>query len=388
MNKRDLGDEIRNMVKDAFNNGNFKKLSKDIEDLAKSALAEAKKSINWIKNTKTQGVKLKNQKNERQDIHKSDLQKSIYTVPVGQVSGVLFTILGIIGSVIFGLVITIFTILGYTIGIKGVFHTISLGFIPLFIISVVSVINGNKIRRRLKRFQRYTEKMYNRSYCPIKDLSFATGLSIKATINDLKNMIALGMFPEGHIDDEKSYFILNNETYGEYLKFQEGLRTQKIEKQEAKKNTNPKVDTEVKKIIDDGRKYVMQIRGVNDDIPGEEISRKLDKLEELTGRIFDYVENHPEKLAEIKKFIEYFLPTTLKLLEGYKKLDRQTIEGQNISNAKKEIEDAIDTINSAFEKLLDDLFIDIAMDISTDISVLETILAQEGLTENDLRQGK
>ncbi len=83
--------------------------------------------------------------------------------------------------------------------------------------------------------------------------------------------------------------------------------------------------------------------------------------------------------------MEYYLPTTLKLLEAYKEFDRQPVQGENITTAKKEIEKTLDTINLAFENLLDDLFEDAAMDVSTDISVLNTMLAQEGLTENNLK---
>ena len=113
------------------------------------------------------------------------------------------------------------------------------------------------------------------------------------------------------------------------------------------------------------------------------MSIKLDRLEDISNKIYDHVESHPDKIVETKKFSEYFLPTTLKLVETYRRLDSQTIEGENILTAKKEIEDSLDTINNAFENLLDSLFEDISMDISTDISVLETMLMQEGLTSND-----
>ncbi len=105
----------------------------------------------------------------------------------------------------------------------------------------------------------------------------------------------------------------------------------------------------------------------------------------MIGKIFDYVELHPDQLPEIRKFMEYYLPTTLKLLEAYKEFDSQPVQGGNISSAKKKMEKALDTINLAFENLLDNLFEDAAMDISTDISVLNTLLAQEGLTEKDLK---
>ena len=158
------------------------------------------------------------------------------------------------------------------------------------------------------------------------------------------------------------------------------------EKQKEADNTDKKdgVDPEVRSAINEGRQYVQEIRNANIAIPGEEVSKKLDKLEEVTGKIFDYVEVHPEQFSEIRKFMGYYLPTTLKLLDAYKELDGQAVTGENITTAKQEIEKTLDTINLAFENLLDSLFKDAAMDISTDISVLETMFAQEGLTENKL----
>ena len=166
----------------------------------------------------------------------------------------------------------------------------------------------------------------------------------------------------------------------ETLKFLREAKEYELEKEE-----NKKISPEMRKSLDEGRRFLSDIKAANIAIPGEDISGKLSRLEEVTEKIYDYVELHPEKFVEIRKFTEYFLPTTLKLVEAYEKLDYQSVQGQNISNAKKEIEDTMDTINLAFENLLDDLFQDMAMDISTDISVLETILAQEGLTENEMR---
>ena len=85
----------------------------------------------------------------------------------------------------------------------------------------------------------------------------------------------------------------------------------------------------------------------------------------------------------MNKFMEYYLPTTLKLVKAYREFDGQALEGENISSGKQEIEKTLDTINKAFLNLFDNLFADTAMDISTDISVLRTMLAQEGLTDSD-----
>ena len=103
-------------------------------------------------------------------------------------------------------------------------------------------------------------------------------------------------------------------------------------------------------------------------------------------RIFDRVEQNPETVGDIRKLMEYYLPTTVKLLEAYEEMDRQPVGGENIQTAKAEIEATLDTLNLAFEKLLDSLFQDTAWDVSSDISVLHTMLAQEGLTEEEWKR--
>ena len=106
----------------------------------------------------------------------------------------------------------------------------------------------------------------------------------------------------------------------------------------------------------------------------------------LVDKIFDRVEQNPASVGDIRKLMEYYLPTTIKLLQAYQDLDAQPVQGENIISSKKEIEKTLDTLNMAFEKLLDDLFQETAWDVSTDISVLHTMLAQEGLTEDGLKK--
>ena len=143
---------------------------------------------------------------------------------------------------------------------------------------------------------------------------------------------------------------------------------------------------EIKKVIQTGDEFVKQIREANKAIPGEEISAKISHMEMLVDKIFDRVEQNPASVGDIRKLMEYYLPTTIKLLQAYQDLDAQPVQGENIISSKKEIEKTLDTPNRAFEKLLDDLFQETAWDVSTDISVLHTMLAQEGLTEDGLKK--
>lgn len=381
MNKQgvNLNDEIKNIVQNALNNKDFNSLNKDVKNFVKNALDEAKLSIN-SKQAKTQS---QSKNFNVKEPKKSDLKNNRYIVPIGKVSSVLQRIFGTIGMIAFGIAVFVLTLIGFTTGQGRIFYTIAIGISPFLIGSIIFYFNGIKIRKRLKRLQKYMSYLKGRSYSSIKGLASAGDIGEKAVIKDLKKMIEIGIFPQGHIDESNTYFILNNETYEQYLKLQKGIELERMKNRE-EENSND-LDSETRKAIEEGNKFIADIKSANKVILGEEISKKLDKLEDITKKIFEYVQRHPEKLPEIKKFTEYFLPTTMKLIDAYKKLDYQSIQGSNIRKAKHEIEDTMDTINLAFENLLDSLFVDIAMDISTDISVLQTLFKQEGLTEDEIQ---
>ena len=120
-------------------------------------------------------------------------------------------------------------------------------------------------------------------------------------------------------------------------------------------------------------------------IPDEVMTKRIDRMEVASADIFAYIAEHPEKAAEIRRFMNYYLPTTLKLLNSYDKLSRQRVKGENIQKTMFEIEGMMETIAGAFEKQLDSLFDDDALDIAADISVMESILKQEGLSGEDMK---
>ena len=124
---------------------------------------------------------------------------------------------------------------------------------------------------------------------------------------------------------------------------------------------------------------------VNIRIPDEVMTKRIDRMEVASADIFAYIAEHPEKAAEIRRFMNYYLPTTLKLLNSYDKLSRQRVKGENIQKTMFEIEGMMETIAGAFEKQLDSLFDDDALDIAADISVMESILKQEGLSGEDMK---
>lgn len=145
---------------------------------------------------------------------------------------------------------------------------------------------------------------------------------------------------------------------------------------------NPALD----KMIADGDGAIKTMRALNDSIQDETISRQIDRLEEVSSRIFQYVKDNPAKLPQIRKFMSYYLPTTIKLLTAYDQMSRQGVSGENITGTMKKVESMMSTIVRAFEKQLDSLFGDEAMDISTDITVLENMMVREGLAADELHK--
>ena len=141
-------------------------------------------------------------------------------------------------------------------------------------------------------------------------------------------------------------------------------------------------DTQLDETIRKGRESLKKIRALNDAIPDKKLSARLDELESLTGKIFTEVEADPKKLPQIRRFMNYYLPTTLTLLERYARLQSAAGAGENVGQAMAKIEQMVDTVVVAFRKQLDALFASEVMDITADVAVMEQMMASQGLTEN------
>ena len=278
---------------------------------------------------------------------------------------------------------------------------------------VFAAYKGTSIQQRLTRFERYIRLIGGNEYCNIDQLAQKTGKSVKFVTKDVEKMIQNNWFCQGHLDKTKTCLMVTDRMYAEYQRLEakkaqqrlEELERQQKEQQEAQNRQQneahrkdslrkeqkeqqmrrKKLSPEVQKVIEQGDNYVRRIRACNDAIPGEVISRKIDHMEMLVDNIFDRIEQRPDQVPDIRKLLDYYLPTTMKLLEAYAEMDAQPIGGDNIQSAKQEIEASLDTINAAFEKLLDNLFQDTALNVSVDISVLNMMLAQEGLKDDGLR---
>ncbi len=155
------------------------------------------------------------------------------------------------------------------------------------------------------------------------------------------------------------------------------------EPEKPKTTGNPEIDALVK----ERDRAVSEMRRLNDAIEDAKLSRQIDHLEAVTRKIIDLVVTEPKKLPQIRKFMSYYLPTTLKILNSYDRMGSAGVDGENISATKQKIEAMMDTIVTAYDKQLDALYGEEALDISTDITVMEQMLQQEGLSGSDGKDG-
>lgn len=405
------GGDILNAVADAINRNDYTGLSDKVSNTVNQVVEQVKEEVQ--KNTshyQNQTIKKPHNDNRygnyrpyyetKQEIVQIPIQNIINPKPTGRIFGVIQLISGIIFTTGFGIATLVMGILLATMG-KDIFLILTVIFGAIAFGSIDNIVKGSKKIGLVSRFRHYAKMIGNRSYIAIEDLSRMTGRKKKKILKDIKLMTQKKMFLQGHLDVAETTFILTDEAYQQYQQAEQSRRSRELQevlkrqqrgtqesdkqKQEAQQpnQQNEKMySSEVEKILADGNDYIRTVRECNDLIPNEEVSNKLYKLEAIMKRIFEQVEKHPESAEDLHKLMDYYLPTTIKLLNAYVDLDKQEIAGENILATKKEIEDVLDVINVAFEKLLDSMFQDTAWDISSDISVMKTMLAQEGLTEN------
>lgn len=296
----------------------------------------------------------------------------------------------------FNLMVCIGAIIAMAVGFPevAIMVVMAIVFGILGVGTLTIAVAGTRKLGGIKRFRQYLQALNGKEYCDIRKLAEKIGKTEKYVLKDIKRMIRSGWFRQGHLDAQEKCLIASHDAYRQYTDMMEQQQEQKEEmaKQqkaddEARKKREEKgLTPEVQEIIDAGEDYIRKIHACNDAIPGVEISAKISRMEMLVDKIFDRVEEKPESVGDLHRLMNYYLPTTVKLLEAYEELDKQPIQGENILSSKEEIEKTLDTLNIAFEKLLDALFQETAWDVASDISVLKTMLAQEGLTEDGLKR--
>lgn len=387
----DVGQEILDSVQNAVNSGDFSGLNRDIRNTINGAGGSRHWTVDtgqgYGQSTRRDSSKAKARPRREEGTVQQPPAPYVSSVP-GKVSGIVMEAVGFPLAAVFGIVAVGSTGFLFTPGLLLAGEILVSIFGALSLTGLGVALRGVSLRGRARRFAKYVRQLKGHGYCSFEELSRAVGKKKDYVIRDVRRMIERRFFLEAHIDEQQTCLMLTDEVYNQYKQAQESMRRREeqqeaVRKEQKRREANPDLNAEGREILKEGYAYIRHIHKCNEDIPGEEISRKLSRLEMIMTRIFDQVEKQPELAEDLHKFMSYYLPTTAKLVEAYRELDAQPVEGENIKKTKREIEDTLDTINEAFEKLLDSFFEDKAWDISSDINVMKTMLKQEGLTGQD-----
>ncbi len=138
-------------------------------------------------------------------------------------------------------------------------------------------------------------------------------------------------------------------------------------------------DAAADEIVEQGKEYLEKIEAVNALIEDKDITERLKELVDIWEKIFASVVKSPAKAPQTRKFMQYYLPTTLKMLETYARMEHQNTDGEATKNTRERIQDALVFINKASVNQLDNMFKSEMLDVSTDIDVLETMLKNDGI---------
>ncbi len=229
---------------------------------------------------------------------------------------------------------------------------------------------GHRMTRRMRRFAKYLAAAGSRTVVPISYLAGAAEVSERRVEKDLDMMIEKGMWGKDAYVDLGAGKLFRSQTAAAAFYDQQGEAASYYYNREEKPVTPPEAEQGYSGILRD-------IRRANDSIADEALSKKIDRLEAIAGRIFRILEEEPEKKAKAGTFLNYYIPTTQKLLDSYAEFEEAGVNGGNLTEAKRKIERIMDNIVRGFEHQLDELYRTEAMDIDSDIRVMETMLRRD-----------
>lgn len=292
------------------------------------------------------------------------------TVPIPKNWGRRLTALGFLAAVLSGialagLLIDFLTTMQW--GISSYMVRSLLQSTGFFAAAVVVLLCGLSRKGKAARYRRYLQLIGQRETVSVATLADALPVPYRKACDDLQDMLERSFLPAGYIDRTRKLLILS----------ENGLRDD-MPKPEPKQPPKPQPKADENDVL-------QQIRDLRDNIEDETMRRKVDRIGEITARILEYQKSHPDCAEELRSFLNYYLPTTLKILRSYEQMEEQRINGENIRTTKAKVEGMMDKVVEGFETRLDKLFHTEAVDITSDVQVLEQMLRQDGLTGEEIK---
>ena len=254
----------------------------------------------------------------------------------------------------------------------------------IFGFGIYQFLKGKNYVNRADRYSRYMKLLEYKQFASIEELAGAVAKGAKTVIRDLEFMVEQKWFLEGRFDEKKSQFMLTDKVYENYKQMEQGRLLKEQEEREKQRIESDPVQKELSLVLSEGNRYVKEIRRLNDEILGEDISKQLDKIEEIVASIFELVKRKPDKIPELRKLMQYYLPMTIKVVTSYRDFENERVPSEQLEESKQEIRETLDKVKVAFVALREKLFQEDVLDVSTDLDVLEAMMSQEGLIEDDL----
>lgn len=227
------------------------------------------------------------------------------------------------------------------------------------------VIGSASMTRRARRFGKYLACAHGQDAVSLKKLADTAEVPQRKVERDLEIMIEKGLWGKNaYVDLGSDMLFRSPEAAEAYFAPRQAVREPAPAEQ--------------------GYSGILrEIRRANDRIADPVLSQKIDRLEEVAGKIFRIIEKEPAKKAKAGTFLNYYLPTTQKLLNSYAEFEEAGVSGENLNQAKAKIQSTMDSIVAGFERQLDELYRADAMDIDSDIRVMETMLRRDSATVAD-----
>ena len=277
------------------------------------------------------------------------------------------------------------SLLGTLLGLGGVMlaalgasqyavYGLAVSNLLVFILGVFCLLGGiscfitrNVALGRIRRFNKYAAVIGSGEVVPVADIVQAVGESAGKTRRTLQMMLRAGYFgPEAYIDSGLDALVLS------------ARAARKAHEKDAGTAADAEAGERNQYVAVINELHMLSVKTAD-----PEICAKIQRIADLTAKIFRTVDDHPEKRPQVRRFLNIYLPTTIKLLHSYETLEKQGVGGENIQAAKQDIKRILDTLIAGFEQQHDHLFMADKLDISADIDVLENLMQQDGLTRDN-----
>lgn len=286
---------------------------------------------------------------------------------------------------VFGWIIAVFGLLAAfsTISASGTIWSV-LTSVGLALGGGLLVLSGRQGKKKEAAFRRCMTVSGDKGIVKLKPLAKTLGMTEEALEKQLSEMIDRGYYgARAYIDHARELLVIEPEQMRDIYRAEDEEKARQAQRQgEAEEEARKASQTEYERLIE-------RIRQADIDIEDEPMSEKIRQMQSITEAIFQEVEEHPEKRPQIERFMNYYLPTTLKLLESYARIEDQGVSGENTAKAKADIERIADTLVEGYRKQLDTLYQAEAVDIAGDVSVIESMMRRDGLTgQSDFRPFK